>query len=245
MTWMQWSKFTGHPLVISLTLAQIHLNAAIENTIAARNLIDQLSAIIRAIAPVHREYCARRSPTATPVLTEEQCKIALAAASLVNEHPERIADEICATLKHLVDTEKQAGPPPPSVKEMLKPYPQTKTSRMRQMEAAARGGKTPLSDAIDAEGAAIDAWSPEDARRVVAEFGGNAARAAVKWGASPPSTSSPPPIFGPLTEEEVVLHGSWHSEPTAAPLRSATRSMRRRNMALTTRQQAAALAGHL
>lgn len=90
-----------------------------------------------------------------------------------------------------------------SVKKMLEHYKQTKTSRVSQMEAAARGGETPLSDAIDAEGLAIDAWSPEDARRVVAEFGGYAARAAVKWRAGPLDVSSPPTIFGPLSEEEV------------------------------------------
>lgn len=116
MTWMQGSKFTGHPLVISLTLVQIHVNA-IEDTIAARNLIDQLSAIIRAIAPVHQEYYARRSPAAVPRLTREQCKTATAAAALVDEQPEMSADEIRAILKDLVDAEKEAAPLAPVCQE--------------------------------------------------------------------------------------------------------------------------------
>lgn len=110
------AKKTGVPLSQACTMAQLSL-AALEDEAQTLPVIDQLSATIRALAKLDSKL--RGSDGVT--MTQEDCKIASAAESLLDLDPAMSLDEASKILRPLIHA-AASNAPVASVDAMLKRY---------------------------------------------------------------------------------------------------------------------------
>ena len=151
--WMQMGKLTGHPLTISLVLLAIHVNAGQEGK-AAHTMIDQLSAVVKAIQDIEAKFRARGKPRATEeTLSEEQRAATAAASAVVEAQPSMSLSQVSALLGPRLKAVKQQRP---SVPNVLALYPQSKLWKAATLDRR----KVPLHQEHDGEARARDCRLP-------------------------------------------------------------------------------------